>query len=135
MNPYEQAKDLIRDLDGPEGLTRYFHLTPCGGCGQPVWQQPCPLCGYYPMGNDPAERKRCRNMGVEKVDWLRYVVRHGGLAQWYISGYKRTVAWRDFEPGFRDKIERLLDQSKALELPDAIDVYNAVMATWKNASR
>jgi hypothetical protein len=29
---------------------RHFHLTPCGGCRAPSWQQPCPWCSYYPQG-------------------------------------------------------------------------------------
>jgi len=41
---------LFTDLDDS---LEYFHLSPCGGCGAPMWQQPCACCGYYPRGNDP----------------------------------------------------------------------------------
>jgi len=29
-----------------------FHLEPCGQCHCPSWQQPCPYCGWYPMGRE-----------------------------------------------------------------------------------
>lgn len=28
-----------------------FHLSKCGGCGAPSFQQPCSLCGFYPYGS------------------------------------------------------------------------------------
>jgi hypothetical protein len=130
MNPYEQTKAAIRALDGPEGITRNFHLSPCGGCGQPVWQQPCPLCGYYPMGSDPRERERCQKMDVTRDDWLRYAKRAGDVAQWYLEGFTRTVAWSKCEPGFRDKVCALIEQAKDLGLSDDAEVYEAAMADW-----
>ena len=30
---------------------RSFHLHPCAQCGCPSWQQPCPVCAFYPYGS------------------------------------------------------------------------------------
>jgi hypothetical protein len=124
--PLTQTVALVCDLGGE--LSQYFHLTPCA-CGQPVWQQPCPLCGYYPMGNDPQERERCASMGLTREHWLAAVARHGNIGAWYFASYKTTVAWKDLE--FRTKILEIIERSRKMVWPDPEAVYEA--ATRKGA--
>jgi len=120
LNDFIQA---VRDMDERH---RYFHLTPCGGCGQPSFQQPCPLCGYYPMGNDPAERERCS--GPTREDWLRMV--RGNVALWYVSRGRRTLSWKT-DSMFRESIERLEDEARAMKQPSPEEIYDAVMSEVK----
>ena len=43
----QDTQDTIRNLGDK---FRYFHLSVCV-CGAPGWQQPCPVCSYYPRGD------------------------------------------------------------------------------------
>ncbi len=110
----------------------HFHLTACGGCGMPAFQQPCPMCGYYPMGNDPAERKRCQEEGITEERWVRAVERSCGIVAWYITEHCRnTVAWTSLKPlwiQWRSEMEALIASSKTMTLPDARTILAAVKA-------
>lgn len=79
-----------------------FHLAPCGRCHAPVWQQPCPVCGYYPAGDHD------EGLRVNSAEWLAKVrplrvrahdlfkqmlLRHGNIAAWYFEDFKQTAAY------------------------------------------
>lgn len=68
-----------------------FHLDPCGGCGAPSFQQPCLVCGFYPMGSNKGHwsPKVC-----SREHFVAHVARsapegRGNLATWYVSHYNR----------------------------------------------
>ena len=123
MSAKTQTVEMVRGMD--KKAARYFHLSPCGGCGMPTWQQPCPVCGYYPMGNVSEEQERCRPY-QDKGRWLRLVKRHGSIAAWYWAGRKRTVAWSS-NWSFREETEALIEQCASMEWPDPEAVYEEVV--------
>ena len=125
----EQMRALGRDR-GIKGITskhiaEHFQLGLCGGCGLPSWEQPCPVCGFYPYGNDPREVERCQRPGYTKGHWIRTVESYGGIAAWYFSGCKQTRAW-DFSE-YRELIETLTAEAAQLEWPDPEAVYEEVV--------
>jgi hypothetical protein len=125
MSAYKDTVKLVKELGGERAS--YFHLSRCA-CGQPSWQQPCPLCGYYPYGNDPEERERCRRQGLTKEHWLRRVASHGSIGAWYFSGLKNTVAWAEDTGDFRAKVEALIAKAESAEWPDPSEVYDEVVS-------
>lgn len=51
---FDAVERIARTVESIQHRQSPFHLGPCGGCGGPAWQQPCALCGHYPMGRlDP----------------------------------------------------------------------------------
>jgi len=60
----KETVEAVARFDERERLASSpFHLSKCGGCGAPSFQQPCSLCGFYPYGSnkghwDPREATR-----------------------------------------------------------------------------
>ena len=77
--------DTIRALDDKFSA---FHLSSCH-CGAPVWQQPCPICGYYPAygeTNSSMEADACDLETFRKsIDWA------GNILEWYLKSFMRCV--------------------------------------------
>lgn len=55
---FDMVERIARSVDLVRLTRSPFHLARCGGCGGPAWQQPCALCGHYPMGR-PDPRPAC----------------------------------------------------------------------------
>lgn len=114
-----------------------FHIGPCYRCGAPVWQQPCPVCGYYPGRgfDDPIpsakdkEYYRCSFGRFEQI-----VSRNGNYAAWYFSGYRGTSGYRN-KPGFALLVEKVVEEAEGLQCPTAEDIWEYVYPdTYKDSS-
>jgi hypothetical protein len=136
----EQTVLAIRALcDGEPVDTSPFHLHPCV-CGVPMWQQPCRICGFYPdwgRDNRPHTEACKRSVPDPRTAFITAVERAGNIAVWYVSGWRRSAAWKPagswqvLEPkhhAFREGIEAL--EAKAAEIPCASphDIYDLVCA-------
>jgi hypothetical protein len=117
-------------IDGVEAVGRFdeqrhgrhspFHLTACGGCGCPAFQQPCSLCGYYPMGADKgyySPKEATREMFCTMVDRSGPGGRDGTIATWHAVARKRR---------YEDKNTVALAASE-IELPTAAEYWDAVV--------
>lgn len=93
----------------------HFHLSPCGRCNLPSWQQPCPWCGFYPMGRaDYAKQPQTRE------DFLRTLQGSTGLAKlrypsfFYFYAQQRASncipEWAPIAQRIRDEMVRLNNQ-------------------------
>lgn len=122
------AVERIAQLSERSFLTRSpLHLAICGGCGGPSFQQPCPLCSFYPRGADkgswhPARASReffCEKVAASAPDGA------GNLATWVLAQATRTVAYREMS-GFRRAADEALAQAAELVVPAAGLVFDLV---------
>ena len=115
---------------------QHFHLSKCGQCGAPSWQQPCPTCSFYPMGW--ADNRRVREhpkftlKGWENSSFTN-------LPGMLILGCKETVAyqqntasWEQFRPlkeetlSYRSKVAAFEEEAKHLVWPTMRDMWEYV---------
>lgn len=122
------AVERIAQLSERSFLSRSpLHLARCGGCAGPSFQQPCPLCSFYPMGADkgswhPARASReffCEKVAASAPGGA------GNLATWVMAQANRSVAYREV-PRFRLMAEDASAHASALDMPDAGLVYDLV---------
>lgn len=100
----EATQEAIRNLGDK---FRYFHLSVCA-CGAPGWQQPCPVCSYYPRGDGLRScRRSVLNPSETRIIFDRYIVpedklvtreeydaivtQAGGILEWYLRSFMRCV--------------------------------------------
>jgi hypothetical protein len=130
MSALEETVRLVKEIGGERA--KYFHLSPCGGCNQPSWKQPCSLCSYYPMGNDPAEIRRCSSLNINKSSFLKKVSRAGNIGIWFFQDLKNTVAYQnphsDSDFSFRCEVDRLIEASRDIVFPEPTRVYEEVLS-------
>ena len=128
---FDAAAERVGQVFEQGMLTRSpFHLAPCGGCGAPSFQQPCMMCGFYPMGtptaadiSPPAKREAF----VRAVEGSMPEGR-GNLATWYLSSRRKTVAY-DKSPRYREEVEATVRTAALVaDLPDAGAVFDHVKA-------
>lgn len=65
-------------------------------CGAPTWQQPCPFCNYYSMGNDIGyDLQECKRVkgSMTKGEFVRRVEKAGGLVALWVANKKKSVAY------------------------------------------
>lgn len=86
----------------------HFDVWACGRCGAPSWQQPCPSCHYYPMG-DRFEATGSHTTARES--WCKTARHHGGVLRWYQNCLTRGA--------FPNTIKRLEAVSMLAELNGA----------------
>lgn len=122
------AVERIAQLSERSFLARSpLHLARCGGCAGPTFQQPCPLCSFYPMGADKGSwhpARASREFFCEKVA-ASAPAGTGNLATWVMAQANRSVAYREL-PRFRHMAEEASAQASALDMPDAGLVYDLV---------
>jgi len=70
---------------GPAGSS--FHLSPCGRCSLPSWQQPCPWCGFYPMSHSDYQKHP-----QTREDFLRRLQGSTGQARSFFYFYAQQIA-------------------------------------------
>jgi len=108
------SENLVATVRGLGEKFKYFHLSPCF-CGAPVWQQPCPICGYYPMYGET-------NSGMDKGEctvelYAKAVKCAGGILEWYLKSYMSCV----------DPQKHLLDaareQAEGIEWPTGEEIW------------
>ena len=122
------AVERIAQLSERSFLARSpLHLARCGGCGGPSFQQPCPLCSYYPMGADkgtwhPVRASReyfCEKVAASAPSGA------GNVATWVLRQATRSVAYRE-DLSFRRVADAALAQAAELPVPDAGLVFDLV---------
>ena len=117
---------------GDPVTTEYFHLHPCGGCGAPMWQQPCQLCRFYPMGRATDEEvARCKRLVPDpRASFTKAIERNGSIAVWFIRSWRNSVAWRD-DSVFLRQLEEL--EVRAAEIPcaDGGEIYDEIVTAWR----
>jgi len=79
--------DLIEKIRTVHPSYKYRGLNLCFLCRAPVWQQPCPCCGYYPMGGGPV----IQGVPFPRDQWLARVKKEGGILAWMMSHHQRNV--------------------------------------------
>ena len=98
----------------------------------PMWQQPCMICGYYPMGERyvaPSEDAKL----YAKTQWCNDVKRLG-IVNFYTSSFKRSVAWTGDMYGnsssqlpdgsYREHVYRVEERGREHEWPTADEIWN-----------
>ncbi len=114
----QTAVDLVARVQEKHlgGSRSPFHLSPCGGCGLPCFQQPCLVCGFYPHYSDesrrPGPQLSC-DAFVKSVE-TSAPNRKGNIGTWLASNYRRTLA-----PYLADN---MMPEMLALELPSASSI-------------
>ena len=93
---------------------QWFHLSRCA-CGAPCFQQPCTICGFYPMGNYASETTRVAGKGTREA-FVASVGRYPNIGAWYVlESRKHTIAWAN-NPEFRAAVEA--DASACVKQPE-----------------
>lgn len=132
-----EAVESIARLYERSMLTRSpLHLAACGGCGGPSFQQPCPLCSYYPMGSDKGQwhpRTASREFFCEKVADSA-PAGTGNLATWVIAQKKRTVAYRE-DLSFRHRLDDALSIAAGLDVAGPGVVFDLVVGGQTSVHR
>jgi len=122
------AVERIAQLSERSFLSRSpLHLARCGGCAGPSFQQPCPLCSFYPMGADkgswhPARASRdffCEKVAASAPDGA------GNIATWVLAQAKRSAAYKEMS-GFKRAADDALLHAAAMDMPDAGAVFDLV---------
>jgi hypothetical protein len=128
-----QLLDLLKDLrleyTYKPGLSRCI-------CGAPSWKQPCPSCGYYPMGRWDApgvkggQYETCKNT-VTREKFVRQVEAAGGFGAFFMResyGYSNCAYQSDYE--FRARVDATIAKAKTMIWPDAGRMYDAFAAKF-----
>lgn len=113
-----------------------LHLSACGGCGGPSFQQPCPLCSYYPMGSDKGQwhpRTASREFFCDKVAESA-PAGTGNLATWVLAQKKRTVAYRE-DLSFRQRLDDTLSIAAGLDVANPGVVFDLVVGGQTSVHR
>lgn len=105
-------------------MCRSFHLGPCV-CGAPTYQQPCPNCGFYPMGFDPAYLKAHQDICADRERWVKTVNRAGNIALWYLLDCNRTLAWEK-DPVYRAEVEETRRKAASMQWPEPGLIWDLV---------
>lgn len=129
---YTELIDYVRSL---HESFQYFHLTKCGGCGGPSFQQPCVICRYYPMGDDPKERARCAEYKTfAKQDFLRSVSQFPNIVCWYIgTGIMKSCLFirsQWDQPLKEDEIDLKYKIKKIYEEQSKLDIFPSAEQIW-----
>ncbi len=93
MSPIETIEAVARLRERWTPVRSPFHLQACGGCGGPSFQQPCTLCGFYPMGRDKGiwhPEVATREYFEASVDRSGVNRVGGNLATWNVRSMERA---------------------------------------------
>lgn len=107
-----------------------FHLVACSGCGAPSFGQPCPLCGYYPMGTHKGTWHPKR---ASYEDFRRMVDRSGpgGEGGTIATWHARNVAY----PRTAERSEEVARLAASVVVPDAGTVWDVVAVGGRQVVR
>lgn len=130
--------DIEKLKEGVEAVARFderkfgyrspFHLSACGGCGCPSFQQPCKLCGYYPMGIDRGTwnpKEATKEMFCSMVERSGPGGRDGTIATWHAVSNMKKYETRD----------DVAAAAAGIEVPSAADYWDAVVVDDLSISR
>jgi hypothetical protein len=121
MKNLEEIIVVVRSLCS---YTKNFHLSPCGGCGLPSWQQPCPVCDWYPYQGgqywtkeyNEKQRAAIQNSNYTEEGWVIKHNRIGNIALWALGRARNTIAWKK-DSSFRRTIEMAESQARSMNFP------------------
>lgn len=139
--------DIQHLLDAVERIARMaetafqrrspFHLGRCGGCDGPSYQQPCPHCSFYPMGDAAQQRAATPRLTAER--FRANVERslpdgRGNLATWYFSNFRRSG--HGPHSSYSATVAGLIRDAAAMDgLPDPDEVFEAVTTNGASLAR
>ena len=125
--------EKLRQFQNSDRNKSYFHCSPCGRCGSPVWQQPCPVCDYYPYGSMDGdvrhgspewEERKARYHESAHAKFNKLVNNAGNYAAWFFLDKKKTVAFK--EPyNFEHWVQPFVDQALSEQWPSADEIWEA----------
>jgi len=119
---HDGIENVARMMDRIMLARSGFHLSACGGCGAPSFQQPCPLCGFYPMGEDKGTWSP-RTAGYEAfaaaVERSGPGGQDGNIATWVLSSYGPSRLPVDFFAALR--------QAAFMDVPSARECWDTVV--------
>jgi hypothetical protein len=132
----QTLKRILSDIAAIRALSQqhldrqsYFHLGPCGGCGAPSFQQPCALCGFYPMGETVVEPESPRftcDQFEKTVRQSGYVRGEGNLATWHARAFEKTVAFRE-QTTYANMVGRFVAAAQCQKMAATpAEIYQAV---------
>lgn len=98
------------------GVPCSFHLSTCPQCNAPGWQQPCPVCSYYPQYGRPTKAEMAAHKKVTREEYTALVAKRGGIGVWYFNDFKNTVAYKQ-DAGFRAELNIAI--AKAMDIDAA----------------
>lgn len=116
----EGIEQVARFHERRFGSRSPFHLMTCGGCGCPAFQQPCSLCGYYPMGQDRGTwnpKVATKEMFCEMVERSGPGGREGTIATWHALSSLQKYENR----------ETIATAASLVDVPSASDYWDAVV--------
>lgn len=138
--------DLLHVTASVEAIARFsevmtlrrspFHLNACGGCGVPSFQQPCSLCGHYPMGEKPVLRQRPFEDFAAMIERSGPGEANGTIATWHAREEFRSVAWMGRPETVRKETMREhVAMAAAIDVADARTVWDIVVGSGKPVLR
>lgn len=84
------VENLVQTINGLDEKFKYFHLSQCV-CGAPMWQQPCTICGFYPMYDFPIEAKKIVYGYCTKEMFIRNVNHRGNILEFYLHSFMKCL--------------------------------------------
>jgi hypothetical protein len=128
----KNLEEVITTVAGLCDYTKNFHLSKCGGCDLPSWQQPCPVCNWYPYYGqkeyNEKQRKAIQNSNYTEEGWVIKHDRKGNIALWVLAGARETLAWGTSYM-FRQNIKMAEFNSAAVDWPSGEEL----MAMYKKS--
>jgi hypothetical protein len=105
-----------------------FHLALCPRCNAPSWQQPCPYCSFYPMGDTSFSLSddEKKHAFITFSQYLRIIGAHAGsFTLFYLSSYKHVVAWKSSK-NYREFVMKAGQDVIDLVEPTPEEIWTAV---------
>jgi hypothetical protein len=105
-----------------------FHLSACGGCGCPSFQQPCSLCSYWPSGSQKgtwSPKTATREQFVAMVERSGPGGGGGTIATWHARSRFTSVAWSPSTA--KEMSERAAEAASKLDVPSADEIWDVVV--------
>jgi len=118
----DNVQDAIRSLGQH---WRYFHLGPCARCGCPSWQQPCPVCGFYPYGaRGYAEGRKWREANPPSFERFEaWHNRHGNIFEAVMAQVSKLVPAG--QAMVAPQVDRARREAEGWEWPTARELWDA----------
>lgn len=106
------------------GVPCSFHLSTCPQCNAPGWQQPCPMCGYYPQYGRPTKAEIAAHKKVTREEYAVHVAKRGGIGVWYFNEFKKTVAYKQ-DAGFRAELNIAIAKAMDIDAATGEEIWDA----------
>ena len=110
------------------GYTCSFHLSLCPRCDAPSWQQPCPFCDFYPMGDRDYNALTPEVKGNYFVPFERFEARikgHVNFTAMYYASKKNVVAYSSDE-NYKAMVQHLIAYGLDVTTPTPHEIWAAI---------